>query len=748
MAERRYREIFENAPAMYVVTRARDASLVVDECNRCFYDVLGYEPAEVIGQPLTDFLVPDRDGASHGGLPAVLTAKDAAIEQALLARDGRILHVLAISHPDHDERQDTRGYLTIFVDNEARNAVDVVLRESLEQAHSLARGSLDSVIVTDGEGAITEFNPASEQMLGHDRATALGRTLPALLYASIEIGERNDDDIWKQISQGRPLDERFETTVLRKDGQRIPVELTVTRVDGSHGAHYVCYLRDISSRVAIETALRASEERFRGLVQNSYDVITVVSRDGARAYVSPSIERLLGYSPDSLHGLNALSLVHPDDAESLRTALDACLNGASQSSRLEVRFRRKDGSWRTFETIGTNLLDEPGINGVVFNSRDITSRKAAEAALRSSEERFRAAFDNAPIGLAIVTPDGQFREVNRALCELVGYAEAELLDMAPADITDIEDVDDELELFARLWAGEMEHFQLNERYVHKGGHSIWVELTVSAVEERPGTRYAITQIQDVSTRHRLEMERATMLASERAYARQVRELAAIRVDLTRIVSHELRAPVAALQMMVTALATGELSARDQQETYQAVQSQIDQLDRLVDDVAAVATAEREDFSVQFHDVPLPVLLAGARAFVASAMDGHPVSIPDGGQIRVWCDPDRISQVLRNLLENVARHTPAGTPAAIRVHQRGDLVRIEVSDQGAGVPDEDQSIIFEKFARGRVAIDSQQPGAGLGLYLSRQIVNAHGAELSYTAGADGGASFGFDLRMAP
>lgn len=494
MSERRYREIFENAPAMYVVTRAQDASFVVDECNRCFYDVLGYEPAQVLGRPLTEFLVPDDGSGPEGGLPAALSAKDAAIEQALRARDGRILHVLAMSHPDEDEGREARGYLTIFVDN--------------------------------------------------------------------------------------------------------------------------------------------------------------------------------------------------------------------------------------------------------------ATRTAAEAALRSSEERFRAAFDNAPIGLAIVTPDGQFQQVNRALCQLVGYAEDELLDMAPADITDIEDVDEELELFSRLWAGEMDHFQLTERYVHKGGHSIWVELTVSAVEERPGKRYAITQIQDVSARHRLEMERATMLSSERAYAKQVRELAAVRADLTRIVSHELRAPVAALRMMFSALATGELSSRDQQETYQALQSQIDQLDRLVDDVAAVATAEREDFSVQFHDVPLPVLLAGAKAFAASAMEGRPVSIPDGGQIRVWCDPDRISQVLRNLLENAAMHTPAGTPVDIRVHQDANRVRIEVSDQGEGVPDEDQSIIFEKFARGRVAIDSQQPGAGLGLYLSRQIVNAHGAELSYAASPDGGASFGFDLRLAP
>lgn len=496
----------------------------------------------------------------------------------------------------------------------------------------------------------------------------------------------------------------------------------------------------------IAAAPCSGEGPFRALIQQSCDLISVLDRDGLCTYVSPSIERLLGYPADAVLGESALNLIHAEDADVFQAAFTACLAGASQSAPVEVRFRRRDGGWITCETIGINLLDDPAVHGVAFHARDMSARIEAESALRASEARFRSAFDHAPIGLAIVAPDGQFREVNHSLSALVGFDEGELLTMICADLTHGEDLIDSQERDARLWRGEIDRFAHAMRYVHKRGDVIWVNRTVSAVTDSDGNRAAILQIEDIGARHQLDLERATMLASERAYARQARELAEMRADLTRMISHELQAPVAAVRMMMSALETGELAQAGQQEMHHALQTQIDQLDRLVADVAAVSTAEREDFSVQLHDVPLSVLLDGAQAFASGAMKGSPVSIADGERLHVWCDPDRISQVLRNLLDNVLRHTPPGTAAAIRVTRTGGMARIEVADDGPGVSADDQPIIFEKFARGRAASDSQRHGAGLGLYVSRQIVRAHGADLTYADRPGGGAVFGFDLRI--
>jgi two-component system OmpR family sensor kinase len=113
---------------------------------------------------------------------------------------------------------------------------------------------------------------------------------------------------------------------------------------------------------------------------------------------------------------------------------------------------------------------------------------------------------------------------------------------------------------------------------------------------------------------------------------------------------------------------------------------------------------------------------------------------------VYCDAERIGQVLRNLLDNAVKHTPGGTPAELRVRRNGNNVRIEVADQGPGLSAADAALIFQKFGRGPRAAVRQTPGAGLGLYLSRRIAEAHGSELTVASAPGNGSRFAFDLAV--
>ena len=679
---------------------------------------------------------------------------------------------------------------------------------------------------------------------------------------------------------GEPF--RMEYRIQARDGRWVWLrnEAVLIRDDTGRPLHWLGVALDITGQREAEAALRESEERFRALVQHSFDVITVIAPDGTRRYVSPSIEPVLGYPPDSLIGGNVLDLVHPKDAERLRTALARCLDGKRQTPVLDLRFRHRDGGWREFEAIGTNLLHEPAVAGIVFNSREVTARKAAEVARRESEERFRTLFeaagiatalvdargaiqianpafgaflgygvaelggmtneeithpddrnlqrelrhrmwrgaldsyqlekrylrrdgavvwgllhttavrdaagevvaalgqiqditdrktaetalraseelfravhDHAPIGFAIVSPDGRFRQVNPALCQMLGYAEHELLGQTFQDITHPDDLADDLAQAERLFGGEIASYELEKRYLHKDGHAVWVHLTGSAVYDADGPRYGIALIQEVTGRRHLEMERAIMLASEREYNRQLRELTEMRTDLSAIVAHELNTPVAAIKLMTTMLATKELTPQEEATTFAAISDQLGLLDRLVADFAAAAAAERDDFSVQLHPVPLAVLLAGATAFAQTTLNGRPfaadaASTVRASTVRVWCDPERIGQVLQNLLENAAKHTPAGTPVALRVRDAGDWVRIEIADQGPGILAADLRLIFEKFGRARDTARQETPGAGLGLYVARGIVEAHGSELTVASAPGNGTVFAFDLKVAP
>ena len=132
---------------------------------------------------------------------------------------------------------------------------------------------------------------------------------------------------------------------------------------------------------------------------------------------------------------------------------------------------------------------------------DITERKRVEDTLRESEERFSGAFEHAPIGVALVSPDGRWLKVNRALCDLVGYSEAELLTRTFQDITHPEDLEVDLENVRRMIAGEIRSYQMEKRYVHARGHLVTVLLNVSLVRDGQGQpRYFISQIQDITER--------------------------------------------------------------------------------------------------------------------------------------------------------------------------------------------------------------------------------------------------------
>ena len=138
---------------------------------------------------------------------------------------------------------------------------------------------------------------------------------------------------------------------------------------------------ELVERKRMEIALRESEERFRSLIQNASDIITILEADGTIRYESPALEHVVGHLPDDVVGRSAFDFVHPDDIEPVAAAfMELAQAPLGASARLEFRFAHRDGSWRVLELIGTNLLTNPAVAGIITNARDITERKASEQA--------------------------------------------------------------------------------------------------------------------------------------------------------------------------------------------------------------------------------------------------------------------------------------------------------------------------------------------------------------------------------
>ena len=247
--------------------------------------------------------------------------------------------------------------------------------------------------------------------------------------------------------------------------------------------------------------LARNEARFRAMVRDSSDIMAVVDSHGRLVYASPATERILGLDIEPLIGTDVFELIHPDDRYHALAAFQTVMANATGGDRVEFRMRHSDGGWRTVEALGTNLLDDPSVEGLVISARDLTDRRRAEADLREAQERFRSAFEHAPIGMALISLDGHVFRVNRALVGILGRSESELL---RATITDLSHPDDR-ELagtsIAGLLAGEAPSDQHEQRFVHRDGHPVWLSVSTSLVRDVDDRAlYLVTQMEDITER--------------------------------------------------------------------------------------------------------------------------------------------------------------------------------------------------------------------------------------------------------
>ena len=194
-------------------------------------------------------------------------------------------------------------------------------------------------------------------------------------------------------------------------------------------------VQDVTQREMAEAELKRAEERLRAIIENSLDVIVVLDGDARFSLVSPSVVARLGYAPEELHGQSVLAFIYPEDLPLVQQELAAVMGTQGAAGKAEFRLRHKDGSWRYFEVVGKNLLDNPVIEGVLGTFRDITERKGLEEALRAKERLLQTVFDTIPHMLIVKDSQSRYLMVNRAWSENYGISSDEVVQKHSLDLT-------------------------------------------------------------------------------------------------------------------------------------------------------------------------------------------------------------------------------------------------------------------------------------------------------------------------
>ncbi len=245
---------------------------------------------------------------------------------------------------------------------------------------------------------------------------------------------------------------------------------------------------------------------------------------------------------------------------------------------------------------------------------------------------------------------------------------------------------------------------------------------------------------------RFGTEHAKLLDLERESSHNLRQLSILKSDFTAMIAHELGNPLAAIRRQADLLGYGQDEPQIRAQSLAAIQAEVQLLSQLVLDVQESAQVERDEFDVVPRPYPIDGLLTDAAAF-GRALPGHHPIIVNVLPGRVLVDPDRIGQVLRNLIDNAAKYSDVGEPIELRARRVGQRVYFDVCDRGPGLEPVNQARVFEKFERGPAAKTGKQHGLGLGLYLAQRIVTLHGGLLTVDSTSTSGSIFTFDVGAA-
>ena len=255
--------------------------------------------------------------------------------------------------------------------------------------------------------------------------------------------------------------------------------------------------------------ISGNAERFRALVEHASDATILCDATGVMHYVSPTVSSLLGLDPDEFVGRRGLSRIHPDDVERLSAVFVPVAQRPGARGSAECRIRHTDGTWRNVEISYTNRLDDKTVQAIVVNMHDVTDRRQAEQRLAQAAEQFRLAFDNAPIGVALVgeRPEnlGRFLRVNEAMARMLGHSREELETKTVEDLTHPDDFGSDLEARRRFERCETDLYEIEKRYAHADGRWVWVNAHSGLIRDELGEPdYSIMQFMDVTAKRQAE----------------------------------------------------------------------------------------------------------------------------------------------------------------------------------------------------------------------------------------------------
>jgi len=589
---------------------------------------------------------------------------------------------------------------------------------SVALARATLESTVDGILVVDAEGRIAGHNEKFVSMW-HIDPELISSGDDAQVIASVLAQLVDPDTFIDGVRRlyGSPETTSFDELVFH-DGRVFERYSQPQRVDGAVVGR-VWSFRDVTRERRLQRDLSESRARVGLLVAqvNDYAIVNL-DLEGQVVSWNTGAERIKGYGAEEVLGRHvSMFYSDPGSGEAEELLATAAREGRADAQGWRVR---KDGSRFWADVVLTALRDEEGqLLGFGKVIRDVTDRREAELTLRRLTHRLDSVLNSAGEGICGVDASGVITFMNEAGARLLGATRESLVGRRA----------DAVLAMAEEAAGGEEGDASRPRtgrHERPDGTAFDCELITAPIREDDETVGSVIVFRDVSERRAVDR---------------------LKDEFVSVMSHELRTPLTSVRGALGLLAggaSGELSAKGVRLVEVATAS-TDRLIRLVNDILDVERMTAGQLTLHLRDTPVADLVATAAEETAGLAAAAGVElVVEAGDGVLHADPDRVVQVLTNLVGNAVKFSPAGSVVELRAVHDGDVVRFDVRDHGPGIREDQLESVFERFLQVDASDTRQRGGTGLGLAISRGLVEQHGGRIWAASTPGEGSTFSVEL----
>lgn len=606
------------------------------------------------------------------------------------------------------------------------------LQESEERFRLAFDEAPIGVALISTDGRFLRVNNALCEMVGYSPDELTGLTFQAITHPDdLDL----DLVLARQLTRGEIPRYQLDKRYIRKDGSFVDVTLNGSVVRDPDGApiYFIAQIEDITQRKRNEEKRVRSEAQFRELIERLPDGV-FINQHQRVVYANQALASLLGYAdPSELLGLPIPEMFHPDDRPKIKERIEVLQSGGTVPPR-EIGIEHADGFYCDVEATGILIQfeDQPGIVVIV---RDLAERKLAEREREEAYRRLRVIIDLAPIGIMLAS-DGRYWDANARAEQLLGRPVDPTIPFDTPQYGDVlldaEERPVEFDRRPGIRALRGESVSSEEMRVRQPNGAV-IPVLVNAAHipgnERtpPG---AVVVLEDISA---------------------LKELERLRMEWSGLIAHDLRQPLNSIELYALLIQRRGEVGPPLQQRIQLIRSLTQRLKRMVEDLVDFTRLEARQLTLQRQVVDLVELVKEGTDRIGMEEPDRPIQLrTHGGPAWANVDPDRIAQVMDNLLTNALKYGDRGTPICVDVEVQTDsgLVSVAVTNQGPGIETDRLPYLFGRFQRAHDAQRRGVTGIGLGLYITRELVEAHQGQIVAESVPGGTTTFRFTLALAP